>query len=169
MKYKDVKQNGIQVNILEEDAFNWIIEHYKNKEVQWLISSNSTTLTEMDTLFIPIEEINSYFDVKIVLRRKKSGSQNLPKKEKEVFLKMLRKKGYNYESSDWDGKYFKVLISSLKDEIVEIDRYLLKKREDNWYRVTKKSLTNNPNILFELKLKKDIIKFKSEEFLKSMR
>jgi hypothetical protein len=158
-KYKKVAQSGIRLE-LEKVASQWIVDFYKqHKHVSYICFSE-----ELDTFFFSeIEKFNDVFDITASLRRKKSGSRKLPEKHKDAALRILRnhdphirlvKVGNTYKvlarnSNTFDVKNkFKGDSSSTFDEDAAI--YITKAKE-----VKILSATNNPNVIFSIKLSKN--------------
>ena len=83
--YATVAQSGMNIEIDENILFKWIEQTYLDKNSKWIISSKKhTDFTKEDLVFIPINEMKDYFDVSIVLRRKKSGSAKVPASNQET-------------------------------------------------------------------------------------
>lgn len=86
--YKNVGQTGLILPISASIAFGWIVSNMKNKNVEFIISIDSNN----NERIIPIEQFNEFFNVKTILRRKKSGSSRLPKRYYEDFMDKISKK-----------------------------------------------------------------------------
>ena len=157
--YKNVAQGGMDVPIPETVAFSWIASNMKNKNVEFIISVDNSGKKRV----FSVEDFINFFNIKTTLRRKKSGSQDLPKMYYDDFKKHLdmRFSKYNYELSPKGKKLFLVLPLDLSrsecyidsDFLPEGKKYFLSNKGNNTYEVKITSSTNNPNIIFELSLK----------------
>jgi hypothetical protein len=88
--FKGSNTASIHVDISESILFNWVKTIYTDKNVQWIISSNKfNKLTVNDLLFVPINEIEKYFDISLVFRRKKTGNAHIPGKDIIDFKEQL--------------------------------------------------------------------------------
>ncbi|MDD4548129.1 MAG: hypothetical protein PHI05_05280 [Bacilli bacterium] len=160
--YKNVAQSGMNIPVPETIVFGWIASNMKNKNVEFIISVDESG----DKMVFSLEQFNEIFNIKTTLRRKKSGSQNLPKIYYEDFEKHLnlKFKGHKYELySEKDKLYINLPLELSKSECyIDSDvlpkgkRYFLSNKGNNKYVVKITSATNNPNIIFELSLKDNI-------------
>ena len=75
----DYKGEIININCGDDLCFKWIKEHYSKKGVEFLITSDS-----IDSFYsiIPLNKINSFFEVSCVIRRKKSGTSDISIKDR---------------------------------------------------------------------------------------
>lgn len=157
-KYKDVQQTGINIDIDEKILFSHIKEKYKEKDISFIIASKeSENLNSTNTCLIKIDEIENYFNITATVRRKKSGTSHVPKKEYDEVKKAIQDT-YGKGTFKEDGK--KLLFQGNINDNSESfgSNHFLSKKSDNEYYVKKKSSTNNINIMFSLELK-DKIKF----------
>lgn len=162
-KYSEVGQTGIDINIDQDILFSFIIEQYKSKGCEWIVSSKVVSgLSEENLCLIPIEEIPNNFIVSSGVRRKRSGTAPLPKK--------MRRKASELVSTicekptiQEDGKKT-YLIGDIGGHSLELPEMLyLSKKDINRYEIKKRSSTNNINIMFSLELKNDYA-FMGDEF-----
>lgn len=157
--YKNVSQNGMIVSVPETIAFSWIASNMKNKNVEFIISVDSNNKKKVFSL----DQFNQFFNIKTILRRKKSGSQDIPKSYYDDFKKHLDSKfgKYKYSFSTKGKKLFLNIPLDLSKSECYIDsdvlpnrkRYFLSNKGNCLYEVKLTSGTNNPNIIFELSLK----------------
>ncbi len=157
--YSKVAQKNIIVPVPETVAFNWIISNMKNKNVAFIISVDNAGNKKVFSL----KQFNEFFNIKTIFRRKKSGSQNLPKKYCEDFKKHLDLKYSEYKYSlNNNGKklYLDLPLDLNKNEcyidsdlLLDGKRYFLSNKGNGKYEIRITSSTNNPNIIFELSLK----------------
>lgn len=159
--YKNVAQKGMNIPVPEEIAFGWIASNMKNKNVEFIISVDNNDNKKIFSL----DQFNNFFNIKTTLRRKKSGSQNLPKTYYEDFKRHLELKFSNYKYNLYveNNKLFLNLPLNLQknesyldsDVLPEGKRYFLSNKGCGKYEVKITSATNNPNIIFELSVKND--------------
>lgn len=159
--YKNVVQSGMYVPIPETIAFGWIVSNMRNKNVEFIASVDN----DGNKKIFPLEQFNDFFNIKTILRRKKSGSQALAKIYYDDLEKNLYKKfkGYKYRLYSENGKlFFNIPLKLSKNDCYIISdllpnkkKYFLSNKGNNKYEVKITSSTNNPNIIFELSLKDD--------------
>jgi hypothetical protein len=163
-QYETVEQSSISIEIDGSILFGWIKQTYLDKNSEWLISSDKyENLSVSDLVFIPINEMSTYFDVSIVLRRKKSGSTSLAaSRRKDV---NLLTQSLFHQDIQVVGKKSYVTLQNLPNNIHLNEIYCLKKEPINGhlYEIRKKGTTNNANIMFQLTLK-DARIFKEVKF-----
>ncbi|NQY21265.1 MAG: hypothetical protein HRT40_08135 [Campylobacteraceae bacterium] len=162
--FSGVKTASIHVDISDSTLFNWVKTIYGDKNVEWIISSKKfNKLNENDLLFIPINEIEDYFDISLVFRRKKTGNAHIPGKDIVDFKAQMDLISEDYQVKKTDNKYLLTLNSRLSNFNIG-SRYLLSMTNvDCQYYIKKKDINTNPNIMFQLNLK-DNIEFKGERF-----
>jgi len=162
-KYNDVKQTQMVVPISDEIACGWISSNMKRKKVEYII----TTDYEDNKKIVPIDSIGDYFDVKTILRRKKSGSVSLNVTNYDDFVEQFENK-FNQkcillfkdskEFVEYDKKLLKSECYIDSPNLTDGKRYFLSYKEEvNLYEVKITSGTNNPNILFEISVKSELI------------
>ena len=155
---------SIHVDIGTNILFNWVKTIYNQKSVEWIISSKKfDNLTLKDLLFVPINEIENYFDINLVFRRKKTGNTHIPGKDIVDFKTQMDLVSQNYQIKKSNNKY--ILTSNSKVSNFNIgSKYLLGiTNVPCQYYIKKKDINTNPNIMFQLNLK-DKIEFKGELF-----
>ncbi|MEF9985439.1 MAG: hypothetical protein RR201_01555 [Malacoplasma sp.] len=157
--YKNVGQTGMFVPIPDDLAFGFIISNMKNKNVEFIISIDSNNNKQI----VSVEKFSDIFNVRTILRRKKSGSSSIPKKYYNDFQNSISKLYSNFEIINKDSKMFVKFNSKLRnsDCYIESDllidkKYFLSYKDNDMYEVRLTSATNNPNIIFELSLKNDL-------------
>lgn len=160
--YSKVAQTGMVVPVPETIAFSWIASNMKNKNVEFIISVDNDGNKKVFSL----DQFNKFFNIKTIFRRKKSGSQDLPKTYYDDFKKHLDLKFSKYDYSlNTNGKklYLDLPLDLNKNEcyidsdvLPEGKRYFLSNKGNGKYEVKITSSTNNPNIIFELSLKDDV-------------
>lgn len=160
--YSNVAQTGMVVPVPETIAFSWIASNMKNKNVKFIISVDN----EGNKKVFSLDQFNKFFNIKTIFRRKKSGSQDLPKTYYDDFKKHLdlRFSKYDYSLNTNGKKLFLEIPLDLSKSECYIDsdvlpdgkRYFLSNKGNGKYEVKITSSTNNPNIIFELSLKDNV-------------
>ena len=160
--YSKVAQTGMVVPVPETIAFSWIASNMKNKNVEFIISVDNDGNKKVFSL----DQFNKFFNIKTIFRRKKSGSQDLPKTYYDDFKKHLDLRFSKYKYSlNTNGKklYLDLPLDLNKNEcyidsdvLPEGKRYFLSNKGNGKYEVKITSSTNNPNIIFELSLKDNV-------------
>lgn len=149
-KLNEVDKKNIPLSLSQELIVSYILEHYKEKEVKYLISKDKDNyhlipLTQQDLL--------KSFEFNGTLRMKKSGSRSLTK---SFELKMIDQLGNSYISQqEIENKTF-YQLNKEGDFIFNIDGYDLyfKQQDNKKYVVRILSNTNNYCVIFSLNLKK---------------
>ncbi len=162
--FAGVNTASIHVDIGDNTLFNWVKKIYSEKNVKWIISSNKfNKLTLKDLLFVPINEIENYFDISLVFRRKKTGNTQIPGKDIIDFKEQLDLITQDYQIKKTNNKYLLTTNSRLSDFNIG-SRYLVSMTNvDCQYYIKKKDINTNPNIMFQLNLKENT-EFKGNRF-----
>ena len=157
--YSKVAQSGMIVPVPETIAFGWIASNMKNKNVEFIISVDNKGNKKVFSL----EQFKEFFNIKTIFRRKKSGSQDLPKAYYDDFVECMKSKygKYDFKLSKCGKKTYLDLPLDLSKNNCYLDsnflpegkRYFLSNKGNGKYEVKLTSATNNPNIIFELSLK----------------
>lgn len=149
-KLNEVDKKNIPLSLSQELIVSYILEHYKEKEVKYLISKDKEhyhiiPLTKTDLL--------KSFEFSGTLRMKKSGSRSLTK---SFELKMIEQLGDGYISQQEIENKTLYHLNKEGDFIINIDGYDLyfKQQENKKYVVRILSNTNNYCVIFSLNLKK---------------
>lgn len=161
--YSQVGTSSIPIDIDDDIFYSRINEYYSSfKDCNYFITQDPNT--KCKALF-KCEDLKEYFNISCVIRRKKSGTRDLPKKYYDsypsIISNILDKKSVTLlDTIEEDGRLYLNLDNKLdsKSQYIatdEADLYL-SPISDTTYRVKVRSGTNNPNIMFELKLKRDI-------------
>jgi hypothetical protein len=144
----------IKLDIDKDLLFRWIIEHYKNKGVQFFITSKNKN-TKFFAI-IPITELPIYFNAKLILRNKKSGTRDVPIKDILVVQKLIsnhfEKNGIKVDRLNYEYINKKLFLKTTEDifHTSYINSYYLSKIDDYKYRIKVLSNTNNINLIFNL-------------------
>ena len=162
--FKGVNTASIHVDISDTTLFNWVKTIYNEKNVEWIISSNKfNKLTIKDLLFIPINEIENYFDISLVFRRKKTGNTHIPGKDIIDFKDQLDLITKDYQIKKTDDKYLLTTNSRLSDFNIGSKYLVSMTNAPCQYYIKKKDINTNPNVMFQLNLK-DNVEFKGGLF-----
>lgn len=163
-EYKDVNTKGLKIDISSDYFSSWIVNYYKSKGVHYVMSEYNE-----EFIIFPIDKYSSYFEVYSNIRRKKSGSNNLPnmyindvinhikqKFNEEITIKSIGKKKI-LEIKNFPAEY--------KTQVSNINIYI--KKIDQNYIITKLSNTDTPTVIFSIEsklpqLQVDLDKFKDE-------
>ena len=73
--YRKVNKKCFVIPVSSLVSFGWVISNMKNKNVEFIISVDKSN----NQIIIPVDKISEIFNIKTILRRKKSGSRRLPK------------------------------------------------------------------------------------------
>ena len=153
-------------NISYSTLFNWVKTVYREKNVAWIIASKEfCNLTVKDTLFVPLNEIENYFDISIIFRRKKTGNDHIPGKDLLDFEDEMDLITKDYHIKKTNNKYLITLASRVSNFNIGTKYLLSMTNEEGKYYIKKKDMNTNPNVVFQLNLK-DNIEFKGERFKK---
>ena len=152
--YKNVTQTGMVVPVPETIAVGWIASNMENKNVKFIISIDSSNNKKI----IPLNEFDAFFNIKTILRRKKSGSQSIPKRFYDDFKRQIENRFTKYKIFSENNKLFISIPVDLSKKECYIEsnllddgkKYFLSKKDKNIYEVKLTSATNNPTVIFEL-------------------
>ncbi len=151
--YKNVSTKDIEITLNLKDISKYLINSMKEKNIKYIITGNS----KIKYLF-PIEEIDKYFKMKVILRRKKSGSSNLSKEDINNFNNNIFNNKSIIEILDNKNKrksYITKNTYNLYKNKFDLNKYFFRFiRDEDKYKITKKSNTNNINVIFKLTLDK---------------
>lgn len=161
-KYNNPGTAGKDIQIDKSYFYDWIYHYYKdNKNVKYFIlekSVGNNNLNDDNFVIIPIEHFNQYFNVNATYRIKKSGSQNPCEKDFDNIKKALKSQGFNVINIFKKEKYtfveFKAASMNYKIP-TENHTYQFKWVENNLFKVTRLSNTNNANVIFDIELIKE--------------
>ena len=140
----------VDLSLTKELINDWIMEHYNKKGVKFFIVSNDPV---KDFKIIPVSELIKFIGFKATLRRKKSGSRDLPislrKSALQEISNYLSTKLISILKTDFFQK--KTIITLSKElEIIKFNSYYFSKINDTTYRLKLLSSTNNPTVIFSM-------------------
>lgn len=160
--YKNVSETGMKVSVPEAIALSFIASNMENKNVKFVVTIDD----KEDKIIFPVSKFSEIYKVNTILRRKKSGSQSLPKKYYSDVEQLLSSifKNYNYKLYSSNNKLFLKIPINLDRSNCYIDskalsngkRYFLSRKENDLYEIRITSKTNNPNVIFEILLKENV-------------
>lgn len=129
---------------------NWIVEHYKGKNVKYVISY------DQEYVIFPIRKFAQYFHITANYRTKKSGSGAPAKKDIPVVEHVIEECYPTALFSHQDKKLFVNISETIhKDRFIsEHFTYYLSRRDSGKYEVRRLSNTYNMNVIFSIKLVK---------------
>ena len=139
---------GMDLDIPDIVLKNWIVEHYYHKNVRYIM-----TYMNQQYILIPIHEIDRYFYISATCRKKRSGSSRFSIKHIDDLNQCLIEQELDYHFCDENNT---IQLMNYHEKQLKVHPFLLKQVHDNVYNIRKLSNTNNYNIIFKLKLKKDI-------------
>lgn len=153
--FKNVKQSSLKIDLPESLFAKWIICHYSHLDSKYIITGDKNK-----KIILPIEKVNDYFKINCHLRRKKSGSRDLPECDYD------KVKNYIISKIDKNVVFFKIKNKSFVDFSGETpytdsftigsDTYKIVPYDNQLFQIRKLGITNNPSVVFSLKLKKGI-------------
>lgn len=154
--YSPIGQKAVRINGIQHALAHWIIEHYKKKDSYFVITS---TVLGSYKAIIPIDEINDYFDISAVVRRKKSGTSDVAQYKVDGCLKELESfiEKFGLEISEVSRakktsvKFNKVIELKKADRYFGENFFLSPNSDGVSYRIKTKAKTNNVNVVFSLK------------------
>lgn len=160
-KYNNVSTASINIDLDEDIFYSRIIEHYTNvKKSEFFITGDLKTGHKA---IFRRDKLKEFFNISAVLRRKRSGTSDLPKKYRQTHLPIIKNSLsasniFINDTNNTDNKLYITLTEEIKDtsyQYIPCDGFdiFLAQESGSTYRVKKRSNTNNPNIMFELSLK----------------
>ncbi len=159
-RFHNAGTSGEPLNINATVFADWIIEHYKNKNVKYVISYSR------DYVIFPIRKFKQYFDIVANYRIKKSGSGNPAQKDIACVKQCISNYYANAKFAQADKKLYAEITEPLTTDKFALGNYTyyLSERSSNKYEVRKLSNTYNMNVIFSIKLIKTQDAADLEEF-----
>lgn len=149
---------GVDVYLSSEIFSKWIIDMYRKKNVEFIITSTNKYEYENNIIILPLEEIANYFDISCKYRVKKSGSAKINKKTYADLCDSLESENINFVKRD-DFQIY-------SEEKIPFEIYHTKQRGYKFllnfnkpeftYTIRSLSITYNANIIFSLTLKSGV-------------
>lgn len=165
--FSNAGTKGVELMMDKKIFEEWIKNHYLGLGAKYIISR------KRDMFILPISKFAEYFDVKAVYRVKKSGSREPSKKVTNKVIEKLESELNDAQLyTEQVGKKQKLYVKTtqvsdgLKFNIEENTFQLSKvKGFSSIYEVRQLSNTNNPNVIFSIKAKKEQEKIDLEKFI----
>ncbi len=160
----------IKLKLNKNLMINWVKEHYSKKNVLFFIISRNV---DKDFKIIRIDNIDKYFELSCVIRRKKSGSRDIPISKRELVIEKLVKHLKNENSLlidyKFEGKSTIVTTNrEPKEKYFGSKNFFLSKIENNNYKIKSLSSTNNLTVIFSVDISLEIENDGVKDFLISL-
>jgi hypothetical protein len=160
LDYTPKGQRAIIININPDVLSGWIINHYKSKDSQFVITS--TKINDYKAI-LPIEHIQEYFQTSAAIRRKRSGTRDVAQSNLKSCLSELEEHldNLNLEISKVTKEPGTPLVKTLVEFNKEIeisvsnkyfgeDYFLSPNTKGKGYYLKNRAKTNNLNVIFSL-------------------
>lgn len=155
-KYNLAGTSPQTININSNLLMKWIVTHYKNRNVKYVISKKS------EIFICPIEKFSKYFNVRANFRIKKSGSTEPSYKDFKDITDILRNK-FNIidiyvKTVNGKKKIFvkaPMPFSKIKFNFKNYNYYFSPQNQESHFEIKKLSNTNNRNVIFTIETKRD--------------
>lgn len=150
--FLDVSQSSIDIPIHKNIIFDWVINNLTEKKNKYICVNDNNKLFLYNML-----DIQDVFDIKAVLRRKKSGSRNLAAKWLDDFIETYNTSQNKATMSiNKSGKRFILTTNKVLDTLYLYSQtsgntYYLSTNSDKSYNIKILGTTNNPTVLFTIK------------------
>lgn len=162
-RYSSAGTAGETIDIIGDVFAKWICNYYEEKKVSFFISRKT------DFIIFPIEKFFEYFEISASYRVKKSGSTHPAKKYADLIKEEIKKEYPTANFSCERNKMFVNIRENLGKTEFRIGKYdyLVAKRDSGKYEIRKLSNTNNKNVIFSIRAKKeqkpeDVLLFKKK-------
>jgi len=144
-------ESSVELICDKKIMFDAVKEHYRYKEVQFLISSNHfENFSKNFIKIIDLKDIEDNFNISGVYRVKRSGTRDVPQKDITYVENIILEQLGECKLEIIDKKVYLKTNKVLKDLHLDQKRYLLSPHGKNAYRIKKRSNTQNSNIIFTL-------------------
>ena len=145
----------LNLQLTQDIISNWFKEHYSKKGVKYIITSSD--LNSFHAI-IPISDVEKYFTFSGVLRRKRSGTRRVPKRDTDTCIDVLKnhlnKNGIIDYNITKEGDEICLIFTYLSKDIstnLYFDKYFLSIENQLKYKVRVRANTNNLNVIFSLR------------------
>lgn len=162
-KFSNAGTKGEKLNINSTVFSEWIINHYINKNVKYIISYKNCFV------IIPIKKFFSYFEINATYRIKKSGSGKPAKRDLNELKYKIKEM---YKTAIFEIKSSETIVKineRVNENKLKVGKYTyyLSEIENNTYRLRRLSDTYNKNVIFKIKLiknqeKQDLLEFEKD-------
>lgn len=162
--FKNAGTKGAPLNIDSKIFADWIIEHYQNKQVKYVISY------KQDYIIFPIRKFQKYFKISANYRKKKSGSRKPAKKDLENIKQLIQTYYSTSVFTQTNGKLFVSISEPITQTKFPFDNYTyyLSEQYPGKYEVRKLSNTQNMNVIFSVELNNIQDDVDLDEFIKDL-
>lgn len=163
-RFNNAGTAGESLDIDSKVFANWIIEHYKDKNVKYVISFNK------DYVIFPIRKFEQYFNIAANYRIKKSGSGKPAQRDIPEVMQIIKTHYTTAKFSQIEKKLF-VNISEKADKdrfVLGNYTYYLSEQNPGDYEVRRLSNTYNMNVIFSIGLIKAQDESDLEEFISEL-
>lgn len=136
---------------IDSDIFsNWIIQHYIDKDVKYVISYGK------GYVILPIDKFDEYFDVSAKYRIKKSGSGEPAKRDIPIVIRTISNTYPSAEFYEHGKKLFVNIQNRISVQRFTLGNftYYLSEQDTNTYEVRRLSNTYNMNVIFSIQLRR---------------
>ena len=149
-----INQN-LELKCSNDILIKWVKEHYKNKGSLFFITSN--TINGFNSI-VPIDLIDKYFNITAVVRRKRSGTRSVPKRElgnvKNQTSTHLSNKGVKqYNLIEESNNLYLIMEdeTNMDSKIKYFGNYFISETDiSKKYKIKVRAQTNNINIVFSI-------------------
>lgn len=159
---------GEQLDIPSDIFAKWIIGHYKERNVKYVISYDRNN----GYVILPIRKFASYFSISATYRIKKSGSGAPARKNFTIIEETVKDMYSNAKISVKGKKLYADIPEPLSQNSFELDSftYLFSSQEQDTslYEIRKLSNTKNKNVIFSIMLKRSQDPCDLEEFISDL-
>lgn len=142
---------------------NWIIEHYRSRNVKYIMSQKD------NFVILPIRKFAIYFDVVANYRAKKSGSRTPAEKDIPIIMDLIKNTYLSAQFHLEGKKLFVTIYETIFQNrfIFEDYTFWLSPKSNNRYEIRKLSNTNNKTVIFSVELREeqninDLLEFESD-------
>lgn len=155
---------GKALNIDSSVFTSWIIDHYKQKNVKFVISYLN------GYAIFPIRKYGEYFDISATYRIKKSGSSSPAKKDISSVIQKIKSKYSTVSFWQENSKLFVKMSEPLIEDKFELGKYTyyFSEQAENNFEIRRLSNTYNMNVIFSVRMKKSQDKQDLLEFVKDI-
>lgn len=142
-EFKNAGTAGLDIHLPQETFAGWIIENYKSKNTELMITNNYTILK--------LSNFADYFNINAKYRIKKSGSSAVGKSNVAAVKSYLAQKYPTVKIDIQDDKVFLYSSANLHNQRFSINNndFMISAR-DGMFEIRKLSKTNNANVIFSV-------------------
>lgn len=144
-------KSNVELICDEKMMFDAVKDHYRDKEVQFFISSNHfENFSKNFIKVIDIDDMADNYNISGVYRIKRSGTRDLPQKDLTHIKSIISEQLGECKLEIMDNKAYLKTNKVLKNLYLDRKKYILSPSGENAYRIKKRSNTQNSNIIFTL-------------------